>query len=167
MFEDSNRGRISGMEQVRSVAWEAPEHTHPDKGGDWYFALGIITISVVVAAIIFSNFLFAILAALSGASIAVAASQPPRIIRYGVSPRGIQVETTLHPIASLESFYINDDDPRGPVLLAVSKKSFTPMIVVPIPEEYIDEIDDILGERMAEAYLEEPLVHRLLDKIGL
>ncbi len=155
------------MEQVRSITWEAPEHTHPDKGGDWYFALGIITFGVVVAAIIFSNFLFAILAALSGASIAVAASQPPRIVRYGVNARGIQVDTVLYPVASLKSFYINDDDPRGPVLLVLSQKTFAPMLVIPIPEEYIDEIDNMLGERLPEEFLEEPLLSRLLEKVGL
>jgi hypothetical protein len=155
------------MEQIRSVTWEAPEHTHPDKGGDWYFALGIVTVSVVVASVIFSNFLFAILSALSGASIAIAASQPPRIVRYGVSARGIQVDTTLHPIAMLRSYYLNDDDPRGPVLLVLSQKTFAPMLVIPVPEEYLDEIEVLLNERLPEEFLEEPLLSRLLEKVGL
>jgi hypothetical protein len=151
---------------VRSVTWEAPEHTHGDKGGDWYFALGILTVAVIVASIIFGNFLFALLAGLSGASIAVAASQPPRIIRYGVSVRGIFVENTLYPFASLRSYYINEDDPRGPQLLSVSDKIFAPMLVIPIPEEYIDEIDDILSERLPEEFLDEPLFNKVLDLIG-
>jgi hypothetical protein len=155
------------MEQVvRSVTWEAPEHTHPDKGGDWYFALGILTVAVVVASIIFGSFLFAVLAGLSGASLAVAASQSPRIIRYGVSVRGILVENTLYPFASLRSYYINEEDPRGPQLLAMSDKTFAPMIVIPIPEDYIDDIDEILGERIPEEVLEEPLFNKLLELAG-
>ncbi len=151
---------------VRSVAWEAPEHTHGDKGGDWYFALGILTVAVIVASIIFGNFLFALLAGLSGASLAVATSQQPRIIRYGVSVRGVFVENTLYPFASLRSYYINEEDPRGPQLLAISDKTFAPMIVMPIPEEYIDEIDDILSERLPEEFLEEPLFNKILELLG-
>ncbi len=151
---------------IRSVAWEAPEHSHGDKGGDWYFALGIITVAVTVAAIIFGNFLFALLAGLSGASIAVSASQPARIVRYGVSVRGILIENTLHPFASLTAYCINEDDPRGPQLLALSDKAFAPMLILPIPEEYIDEIDDILSERIPEEVLEEPLFNKVLEILG-
>ncbi len=154
------------MESVRSITWEAPEYTRGVKGGDWYFALGILTVAVVVAAIIFGNFLFAILAGLSGASLAVAASQPPRIIQYGVSVRGILVENEMHPFASLRSYYLNEDDPRGPILLALSDKTFAPMIVMPIPEEYIDDIDEIMGERLPEEVLEEPLFNKVLERLG-
>jgi hypothetical protein len=155
------------MEQVaRSVTWEAPESTHPDHGGDWYFALGIITLGVIVAAILLSNFLFALLAAISGASIAVAASQPPRILEFGVTIRGIKVANTLYPFASLRSYYINEDDPRGPQLLIMGTKVLMPMLVIPIPEEYIDEIEEILTGRIPEEFLEEPLLNRIIDLLG-
>jgi hypothetical protein len=155
------------MEQaIRSVSWEAPEHTHGDKGGDWYFALGILTLAVTVAAVIFGNFLFALLAGLSGASLAVAASQPPKIVKYGVSVRGVFIENTLYPFTSLKAFCINEEDPRGPQLLILSDKTFAPVIVMPIPPEYIDEIDDILGERLHEELIEESLFNKLLELVG-
>jgi hypothetical protein len=151
---------------IKSVTWEAPEHTHPDKGGDWYFALGIITLAVVIASIIFGNFLFAILAALSGASIAVAASQSPRIVRYGVGTRGIVVDNALYPFSSLRSYYISEDDIRGPKLLILSDKALASVVVMPIPPEYVDEIDDILSTRVVEEYIEEPTFNRLLEIFG-
>ncbi len=154
------------MEAIRSVTWEAPEHTHPDKGGDWYFALGILTLAVVIASIIFGNFLFALLAGISGASIAVAASQPPRIIRYGVNQRGVLVENTLYPLTTLKSYYIHEDNPRGTQLLLLVDKMFAPMIVMPIPEEYIDEIEALLSDRLPEEFMEEPLFNKLLEIVG-
>ncbi len=155
------------MEQAaRSVTWEAPEHMHPDKGGDWFFALGVLTIAVVIAAVIFDNFLFAILAALSGASIAVAASQPPRVVHYGVGVRGIRVDTVLHPFSDLRTYYINEDNPRGPELLILGKKYFMPMIVMPIPEEYIDDIEEILAPRLEEEFMEEPILNKILELFG-
>ena len=48
------------MESARSVSWEAPEHYHIPKGADWFFALAIITVALVVAVIFFGNLLFAI-----------------------------------------------------------------------------------------------------------
>jgi hypothetical protein len=154
------------MDAVRSVTWEAPEHTHPDKGGDWFLALGIVTVAVVIAAIIFDNFLFALLAGISGASIAVAASQPPRIIRYGVSVRGVLVENEVYPFANLRSYFINEDDPRGPRLLLLSGKTLAPMLVMPIPEEYIDELDAMLAERLPEEFLEEPFFNKIMELFG-
>ncbi len=151
---------------VKSVSWEAPEHSHTKRGGDWFLALAIITIAVVVAALIFGNFLFAILAALSGASVAVAASQPPQILTYVVSSRGIQVHERIYTFAMLKSYYISDEDPRGPQLLLTGQKTFTPLIVMPIPEEYIDEIEEILSARLPEEFLEEPLFHKVLEILG-
>jgi hypothetical protein len=40
------------------------------------------------------------------------------------------------------------------------------MIVMPIPEEYIDDLDAILSERLPEDALEEPLFNRLLELVG-
>jgi hypothetical protein len=158
---------IRVMEPVaRSVSWEAPEHTHPDKGGDWYFALGILTLAVVVAAIVLDNFLFALLAGLSGVSIAVAVSQSPRIIQYGVSVRGIRIDNTVMPFGTLRSFFINEDDPRGPQLLLLSQKSLAPMIVLPIPADYVDEIEEILAPRLPEEFLEESMLNKILEILG-
>lgn len=155
------------MEQVaRSVSWEAPEHTRERHGGDWFLALAILTIAVVIAALLFGNFLFAILAALSGASIAVAASQPPKVLQYVVSVRGVQVHERVYPFAQLQSYYISDEDPRGPQLLIMGKKTFMPLIVMPIPEEYVDEIEEIMSSRLPEEYLEEPFFTKVLEILG-
>jgi hypothetical protein len=41
-----------------------------------------------------------------------------------------------------------------------------PLLVIPIPEQYIDEIEDILGPRLEEQFLEESIFHKLLDYLG-
>ncbi len=154
------------MEAVRSISWDAPEHTHPHKGGDWYFALGIVTLAVIIAALLLDNLLFALLATLSGFSIAIVASQPARVIPYEISVRGVKVGNTQIPYATLRSYYINEDDPKGPQLLMLSQKALATMLVVPIPEDYIDEIEEILAERLPEEYIEEPFFNKLLELLG-
>jgi hypothetical protein len=45
----------------RSITWEAPEHHHVEKGNDWFFALAIIIVALVIVAILFNDVLFALL----------------------------------------------------------------------------------------------------------
>ena len=161
------RATILTMEpQVRSVTWEAPEHHHIEKGGDWFFALSIVTIAVVLAAIFLGNFLFAILSGVAGITVAIAASQTPRIIPYAVTVRGIRIDESLYPYTTLRSFHIDEDDPRGPQLFVMSQKRFMPLLVLPIPEEYIDDIEDIMVGRIAEEFIEEPFFHVLMEFLG-
>ncbi len=153
-------------EQVRSVTWEAPEHYHIEKGGDWFLALAIITIAVTVAALLFGNFLFALLMALAGGVVAVFSSRPPRIIPYAVTVRGVRIGEELYPFTTLRSYYLDEDDLRGPQLLIMSSARFMPLLVLPIPEEYIDEIEEILESRIPEEFIEEPFFHKLLEFLG-
>lgn len=152
--------------QARSVTWEAPEHHHTEKTGDWFFAFAIVAVAIVITALIFGNTLFALLCAVGGGALALVASRPPRIIPYAVTLRGIRVGDDLFPYTTLHSYHIDEDDPRGPQLLVLSQRHFMPLLVIPIPEEYTDEIEDILGPRLEEEFLEESIFHKLLDYLG-
>jgi len=151
---------------ARSITWEAPQHYHLEKSGDWFFALLIITIALVVAAIFFGNFLFALLCGVAGATMAIAATQPPRIIPYAVTVRGVRIDEHLYPYTTLRSYHLDEDDFRGPQLLVMSQKHFMPLLILPIPEEFIDDIEEILTGRLAEEFIEEPFFNKLLEFLG-
>jgi hypothetical protein len=40
------------------------------------------------------------------------------------------------------------------------------MIVMPLPAEYIDEIEDILAPRLEEVFMEEPIINKFLELFG-
>ena len=42
------------------IAWEAPEYYHTDKTADWFWTLGIITVTIVIVSLLLGNILFAI-----------------------------------------------------------------------------------------------------------
>ncbi|PIW97024.1 hypothetical protein COZ82_01800 [Candidatus Kaiserbacteria bacterium CG_4_8_14_3_um_filter_38_9] len=153
-------------QQARSVTWEAPEHHHIEKGGDWFFALAIITVSAVIAAIFFGNLLFALLCGLAGITMAIAANQRPKIIPFAVTVRGIRIDEVLYPYTTLRSYHIDEDDYRGPQLFVISQRHFMPLLILPIPEEYIDDIEDIITGRLAEEFIEEPFFNKLLEILG-
>ena len=151
---------------ARAITWEAPEHHHVEKGNDWFFALIIIVVALVITAILFNNVLFALLLGLSGGVLGVAAARKPRIIPFSVGVRGVKIEDVLHPFSSLAAYHIDEEDPRGPQLLLRSEQLILPLLVIPIPEDYIDEIEDILKEKLPEEEIEEPFLVKVLELFG-
>jgi hypothetical protein len=153
-------------ESIRAVTWEAPEHHHIEKGNDWFWGLGIVAFAGIVAAVAFGNFLFGVLLLLAVSTMFAVALQKPQILHYGVMTRGIRVGESLYPYSSLESFHIDEENPRGPQLIVKSQRLFMSLIIMPVPEEYVDEIDELIGARLPEEELEEPFAHKLLEFFG-
>jgi hypothetical protein len=151
---------------ARAISWEAPEHHHVEKGNDWFFALVIIVVAIMFSAILFGNVLFALLMGIAGGVLGVAAARKPRIVPFAVTVRGVKIEDVLHPFASLGGYHIDEEDPRGPQLLLRSEQMLMPLIVIPIPEDYIDDIEAILKEKLDEEELEEPFLLKVLELFG-
>ena len=151
---------------ARAISWEAPEHHHVEKGNDWYLVLVIIVFALFIASIILGNVMFALLVAVAGGAFAVAATKPPKIIPFSVSVRGVRIGDRLHPYATLDAYNIDEEDPKGPQLLLRSRQRFMPLLVIPIPEEYIDDIEDLLKPRLDEEDLEEPVIMKILELFG-
>lgn len=153
-------------ERLNAISWEAPEHYHSEKSGDWYWALGIIALCGAVAAFLFGNFLFAIVILVGAGVMSLQSNKHPRIVPFLVGARGVRVGEQLFPYSALESYSIDEDDFRGPRLLLKAKHLYTPLIVMPIPEDRVQDIEDLVRERLKEEGLEEPLANRLLNMIG-
>ncbi len=152
--------------RVREIAWEAPEHHHFEKSTDWYWALGIICIAGAITMILFGNILFGIGILLAGVATALVSSRPPQMVTYSVSARGVRIGGNLHPYSTLRCFFLDEDHPRNLQLLLESKSGFTPLMVIPIPDDIAEEVEYLLEARLPEEHLEEPLGHRLLEFLG-
>jgi len=136
---------------ARSVTWEAAEHSHIEKSSDWFWALGILVVCGAGAA---------------GGIVTIVALKEPPVTEFSVNIRGLRIGETLYPYSTLEAYYIDEDEPNGPVLLARSNKLFMHLIVMPIPEEHIEDIEDILETRLPEEFMEEPLASKILEIFG-
>lgn len=151
---------------ARSITWEAPAHQHFEKTGDWFWALGIVVLSAGIAAFFFGNFLLAILILVAGGIMALLANREPEMVAYAVTSRGLRVGDRLYPYSTLEAFYIDEDHEHGPQLFARSKKLFMHLITMPIPEENIEDIEDILETKLPEEEIEEPIATKILEIFG-
>jgi len=151
---------------ARSISWEAPEHYHIEKSNDWFWMLGILAVAGTAASLIFGDVLFAVVILLAAVTMFVVGHQKPRVIPFEVSLRGVRIDKTLYPYATLESYYLDEENHVNPQLILKSKKMFVPLLIVPIPDDHIDDIEDLVNDRLPEEYLEEPLSHRLMEFFG-
>lgn len=150
-------------EQQRGIIWEAYEHHHAPKKADWFWILGIIAVTGATVSILLGNTLLGVLVLIAGTVVALIANREPKIISYAVTQRGLRIDDRLYPFTTLESFCIDEETNLGPQLLVKSEKMFMPLLILPLPEDALKDIEDIISQRLPEIHIEEPLAHKLLE----
>ena len=147
------------------IAWQAPEYEHKKRGGDWYFALWIIALSLAIAAILLDNILFGILVVVGAIALSIYSIKKPRTLSVEISKRGINIDGLYYPFGILSSFGIEETE-KGAQLIVQRKKAFTPYLIVPIADEDIDEIRAFLKKHLKEEDLAEPAAHKIMERLG-
>ena len=156
------------------LSWDALEYHHTERSSDWYWTVGIITVSLATLCIIFGNILlgvFLILAAVTGG---MYANRKPDFVQVKLLPKGVFIHDRLYKYEDLDSFWIDEEDFPAQILLK-SKKFLMPYIHVPFG--YVVDGEHIMGvdpEHVREYLLmyineekhEESIGHRLLEYIG-
>ena len=151
---------------LSGVTWEAPEHHHLERGSDWFWVLGIVAGCAFVATLLFGNFLFALVILLGACVMALMAGKRPAVLPFAVTTRGLRVGDTLYPYSTLDAYCIDEQGPMGPQLLVRSRRLFMPLIIIPVPDEYVDDISFLIRDRLPEEDIEEPLANKLLELFG-
>lgn len=151
------------MEQ-EILAWDAPEYPWTPKTADWYWSLGIITVSVAVLCIFFGNILLALFLLIAAFSVGLYAGREPTLVHFEIQPRGIIVNNYLYTFESLESFWIEEG--HRPDIILKSKKFFVPLIIVPISHIPTDEIHARLIAVLPEVEHHESIFHRVFEYFG-
>jgi len=114
--------------------WEGREYDHVPKSQDWYWALGIIALASVTAAVLFSDYLLAVLMLAAAAALALHAAKEPPIHRFQLVEDGLMIGEEFHPYDRMESFSVLEDpDDELPPLLSIKTRSwFSPHLVIPL-----------------------------------
>ncbi len=148
--------------------WEAPEYYFQEKSTDWYWAVGIIGVSISILAVIFSNVLFALLILLSTFALALFGSKQPHTVRFEVSKKGVMIGSALYPFGTLDSFWVEDNRHVGhpSKLIIKSRKLIVPLIAIPLDEVNPEEIRDFLMDHLLENHHVEPLGQKILEYFG-
>lgn len=153
------------------ISWVAAEYEHHEHSADWYWAVGIITVSLAIAFIIVGNMLLSIIILLGVGTLFFYSKHLPRTIEYKISRNGIRAGKVLYPWGTLHSFWILEKeesakDYHRPKLLLISKKTFMPHIIIPLNEFILDDVRHVVSHLLPEEPYAEPFVERISRKIG-
>ena len=148
-----------------SLKWSAPEYNHYQRSTDWFWAVGIITVSIAVLAFFYNNALFGILILLAAGILVFYAVRVPQNVDYEINQRGIVVGKELHPYLTIESFWL-ETRLGEPKIILKSKKALLPYIIIPVHEDSADEVASVLRNFLEEKELAELASHRIMEYLG-
>lgn len=148
-----------------SLKWSAPEYHHYQRSTDWFWAVGIITISISLLAFFFHNALFGVLILLSAGILIFYTIRVPEDVEYEINRRGVMVNKDLHPYLTIESFWL-ETRTGEPKIILKSKKAVMPYIIIPVHEDSADEIADVLRQFLEEKEMQEPTSHKVMEYLG-
>ncbi len=150
----------------RYISWRTLEHAARKRQPDWYWAVGIIAISIAATSVLFQNVLFGILVLLSAFSLMLQAAREPKVIDVSLSTDGLRLADERYEFSALESFWIDETNPEDSRLILKAKKLLTPLIVVPIADVPPDEVRNILRSFLPEVETLEPLTQKFMEYLG-
>lgn len=161
----SNIGMMSDT-PFETIAWEAYEHEHIERGSDWYWALGVIVVCAALTSLLFGNALFALLILAAGSAIAVMAHVPPELHSFEITDKGIQAGDTLHRYEEIISFWVEEESKDQPLLLIDTTKFLAPNLIVPLDGLDPERVREALRSKAKEVPMKEPLAHKILEFFG-
>src|SRR3989344_8453929 len=99
------------------IEWDAHEYEHKERSSDWFWAVGIVSVSLAVAAIILGNIILGILILISAFALSLFANRPPNILRIVVDEKGVTRGRVRYPYSALESFWIDTEHLHKKIIL--------------------------------------------------
>lgn len=150
------------------VSWHGREYDHNPKSADWYWALGIIAMASALAAILFANYLFAIVILFAAVAIALHSTKHPPLHTFSLTERGLRIGEELHLFDTMISFSILEHiEGELPPLLSIYTESWlSPHLEIPLEGVDVDMVHAIMLERVPEAEHEPTLSDMLGALLG-
>jgi hypothetical protein len=150
------------------IEWQALEHHHhKEKTPDWFWIVGAVAIAGSILAIYFGNVLFGLIILISALTAFIQANTKPKIMRYRITRKGVQIGNSIIPYSTLQSFWVIDEEINDRIILK-SEKFLMPYIIIPFDSINTDpdEIRNYLLEYLNEEEMDEPVSNKILEAIG-
>lgn len=150
------------------LLWIAHEHQHAEHGRDWYWALGIVAVATAGIAVIFGNYLFALLIVVAALSMGLVAKRPAEPSTFKLDDRGLHTNDMLYPYDAISEFWVSELE-EEPILIVNTTRFLMPHLVIPLPADQveIEEVREFLRTQgVTETELREPISLRILEFFG-
>ena len=154
------------MPQSFKIEWDAHEYEHKERKSDWFWAVGIISVSLAITSIILDNIILGLLILISAFTLSIFANRPPKTIHVVVYDKGITKDKIHYPYNTLRSFWIDIEHPHKKIILR-SEKLLMPLIIIPLGEDTdIEQIHDDLSSTLPEEFHSLPFIERIIEYLG-
>lgn len=149
------------------IVWQALEYEHKEKTPDWYWAVGVIALSISIASIIYNNYLFAIFIILATITLIMFRLRKPEEFTVEINKKGVKIKDDFFPYKILKAFWIDQTDPSQKKLILHSEKPLMPMIILSVGDHMEEEIKIKLSEhQIKEEEMREPVSHKIMEYLG-
>ncbi|MFZ2545016.1 MAG: hypothetical protein WAW80_03490 [Candidatus Saccharimonadales bacterium] len=149
------------------VSWVAHEYIHQEKGVMWFVIFGIIIASLLgVSIFLMKAWTFAAVLVAIAVVVVIYSRRPPRELTYALTDEGLIIDDSLHDFVNFKSFGVIRDGEEYSVMLIPTQR-FQPGVTVYFPEEYGEDIVDMLGSKLPMKDLKLDLVDRLVRILRL
>jgi len=148
------------------ISWKALEYKRKEKTADWYWAVILIALAIVVISFITQNALFAILIIISTIILLSFSVIAPKTVDISMNQKGIAVGKEMYPFATLESFWVESMDKDNQKILFKSKKLIMPLVSIPLEEHHQRDVREFLLKYLPEVEMHEPLSQKIMEKLG-
>jgi len=148
------------------ISWKALEYKRKEKTVDWYWAVILISLTMVITSFIVHNALFAILIIISTAILMSFSIIAPKTVQISINQKGVTVGKEMYPFATLEAFWVESADEDDQKILLKSKKMIMPLIAIPLEEHHHLDVREFLLEYLPEVEMHEPLSQKIMERLG-
>lgn len=145
------------------ITWQAYDRVPQHNGPDWYWAVSIIALSIMITSIVLNNILFAVLVIISTLALFLRTLQKPRLVTYELTNRGLWSNKDFQSFTTLESFWVEEHEPK---LILKSKGLIIPLSVVSLEPIDAQAVREFLQNYLPEEEQHEPLSKRIMEYLG-
>jgi hypothetical protein len=148
-----------------NISWKAPLHMHTEKSPDWYWIVGIVSVTLAVISVLLNNTLFAILILVGVFTLTLYSTKKPPVVQIELLPTGIKIHDLVYMYTNIESFWIEEKELVPRILLKTTKK-IAPYVTILLGDANPDEVRDELLVHLPEIKHSEPFLEKLLIYFG-
>ena len=152
---------------VEPITWRAAEREFTEKTMGWYVVAGIVALTLVVAALVVKNFLFALFLVLAVVVLILTTRRRPRVVEFRIDESGIRMGNIGWPYDQIESFTFHTRPGRLDHLVLRRKVAFNPFVHIPIDDRLAVKAKTALAARLPEFEYQESLIDTLADWFGV
>lgn len=150
---------------MEKIEWKAPEYIHTEKTSDWFWVVGIISISITIICFILGNVIFGLLILISSITLSLYAARPPEMIKIEIDNSGIKIGDIFHSFEDINSFWVENGD-AYPRMFIKSKKKISMYIRILLEDTDPIEVRDFLSKHIPEIRYTEPLLEKFMIYLG-